>query len=336
MRKTQKLLAISIGISLVTLGILIYFTTREGFIEGIKQVKLNYLIIALAFHVMGWGFWGLRTKFLAKASDLDVSFKKSTEIVLSSTFMAAITPSYAGGEPSRIYLLGKESNSSSGLASAIVLGERALDAIFLIFAGSLSILILSEEFGGSLNLKAFSFAVAILMLTVTMIIFLSLFKLHKIKKFISLIEKPIEKVRPGTKEVIYEELESFNQVLWNYIRKGKYELGIAFILTISLWALEFSIPYVLLKGLGAQVDFITAWSSYALILLIVMIPLTPGGSGMAELGASAIYSSISQGAPMGIFTLLWRFVTYYTNIGVGGFVSSKVLKDLDEIENKID
>ena len=336
MRKSQKLLILSIGISLITISALIYFTTKEGIIQSFTKIRTVYLLVALGFHFLGWLFWGARTKLLARASGLDISFVKSTEIVLSSTFMAAITPSYAGGEPSRIYLLGKEENGSAGGASAIVLGERALDVIFLVFAGTISLFVLSSRLGGILNIKILLIFAATLMVILGTILFLSLFKLKKIENFISMIERPIEKIRPGTIKLIYEELDSFHEGLWMFIRNGKYELGLAFILTVLQWTLEFSIPYVLLVGLGAQVNFIPAWASYALVLFIVMIPLTPGGSGMAELGATAIYSAISTTGSIGIFTLLLRFVTYYTNLGVGGFISSKVLKDLDEMEKEID
>ncbi len=336
MRKAQKLLILSIGISVITLSALIYFTTKEGIIKSFKQINTFYLLIALGFHFVGWIFWGARTRLLAEASGLSISFKKSTEIVLSSTFMAAITPSYAGGEPSRIYLLGKEEEGSAGGASAIVLGERALDVVFLVFAGTLSLFVLSSKIRGMVNVKILLLFAATLMVIIGLLLFLSLFKLKRIENFISLIERPIEKIRPGTINIIYEELDSFHEGLWMFIRQGKYKLLLAFILTILQWTLEFSIPYVLLRGLGAEVSFVPAWASYALVLLIVMIPLTPGGSGMAELGASAIYSTLSNTGSIGIFTLLLRFVTYYTNLGVGGFISSKVLKDLDEMEKEIE
>ena len=61
-----------------------------------------------------------------------ISLWESTKIVIANLFLAAITPSMAGGEPVRIYLL-KKDGLSIGAATASVLGERLLDAVFIIF-----------------------------------------------------------------------------------------------------------------------------------------------------------------------------------------------------------
>ncbi|ENO12032.1 hypothetical protein MBGDC06_00555 [Thermoplasmatales archaeon SCGC AB-539-C06] len=63
--------------------------------------------------------------------NVNISLWESTKIVIANLFLANITPSMAGGEPVRIYLLNKDGLSIGG-ATASVLGERLLDAIFLL------------------------------------------------------------------------------------------------------------------------------------------------------------------------------------------------------------
>ncbi|OKY79064.1 MAG: putative flippase AglD2 [Candidatus Methanohalarchaeum thermophilum] len=335
MKKTRKLVLISLIISAISIGIVIYFTSSKGILDKLRRIDPFFLSLAILAHVGQWVFWGLRVEIFARASELDLGLRKSLEIVLSSTFAACITPSYAGGEPIRIYLLGKEEDSSAGLASAIVFGERALDIVFLIIFGSFSMFALRSVVSSTAGLNlGFLFASFLLALAAVLLL-IGLFRPSFIKWFMSLVEGPIEKVRPGVMKRIYKEIDSFNQSLWIFIKEGKIYLLVGFICTILLWGLEFSVPYLLITGLGGEIDFITAWSAYALILVLVMVPATPGGSGIAEVGASVIYPSIGQIVALPAFVIIWRFITYYLNIGVGGFVSAKVLKDLSRIEEEI-
>ena len=65
-----------------------------------------------------------------------------------------------------------------------------------------------------------------------------------------------------------------------------------------------------------------------LLQIIVMIPTTPGSSGVAELGASALFSSFVNVSILGVFIVLWRFITYYLNIIISGVFQYKVLKSV--------
>jgi len=51
--------------------------------------------------------------------------------------------------------------------------------------------------------------------------------------------------------------------------------------------------------------------------IIMMIPTTPGSSGITELSTSSLYALIVPAGMLGIFVLLWRFVTFYLNIILG-------------------
>ncbi|MDY6866145.1 MAG: lysylphosphatidylglycerol synthase domain-containing protein [Halobacteriota archaeon] len=77
------------------------------------------------------------------------------------------------------------------------------------------------------------------------------------------------------------------------------------------------------------------WQSMAaqvILMTIVMIPIAPGGSGIAEIGAASLYSVIlsSDGLQvLGVFVLIWRFVEHYIPLLIGGVVSLKVMREID-------
>jgi len=55
-----------------------------------------------------------------------------------------------------------------------------------------------------------------------------------------------------------------------------------------------------------------------------MIPLTPGGSGIAEVLFTTMYGMYIPLALIGIVVVLWRSILYYSNILLG-FLGSFVI-----------
>ncbi|OUJ18494.1 putative flippase AglD2 [Methanonatronarchaeum thermophilum] len=335
MNRPTKLLLISLATSIVTISALIILTAPDGLIDGLIQIELPYLLLAAALHITGWILWTAKVNILAKASEMPLKFNKTLKIVLTSSFAAAITPSYAGGEPVRLWLLSREEKSSGGVASAIVISERAMDIFFLIIIGTISLFVIGEQFTEYISLQITFTFIAILFLTGAVGFITSLLKPQLIKKTLKTLCKPIEKIRPGTNKQINREIDSYNKILWKYIKNKKKHLLIASTLTIGIWIIEFTIPYIILIGLGLEINLLIAWAGYALLMFLVMIPTTPGSSGVAEIGASIIYSTLVGAAYIGIFVLLWRTVTYYLDLLIGGITTSIMIKDITKIEEKI-
>jgi uncharacterized protein (TIRG00374 family) len=68
-----------------------------------------------------------------------------------------------------------------------------------------------------------------------------------------------------------------------------------------------------------------------LLVVIVSIPTTPGSSGVAELSTTGLYGVIlgaSYGYLLGVFVILFRFVTYYMNLIAGAIFQYRILKSL--------
>ncbi|WGI17618.1 flippase-like domain-containing protein [Methanonatronarchaeum sp. AMET-Sl] len=335
MNRLKKFFVISVSVSVVTLALILLLMEGEDLLISLGAVDPVFLVLAIGVHVLGWMFWAGRIDIFSRASDIKLGFKKSLGIVVSSTFLASITPSYAGGEPLRVYLIGKE-KGYAGRASAIVFAERALDFVFIVLFALVGMFYLREQFGEIANLEiAFTMAGVLIGLAVLGIV-LGFFKPHLIKGFFGYFERPIESFREGTMEQIYREIDSFHRILWMFLREKRIYLAGAFLATALLWSLHFSIPYILFVGMGSEVDFLTVWFGYFLVLLFLFIPLAPGGSGLAEVGGFVVYSALTGAASIGVLVLLWRVSTHYVNLVVGGLLIGKVIKDVSIVEEKID
>ncbi|MDO5846541.1 MAG: flippase-like domain-containing protein, partial [Methanocorpusculum sp.] len=63
-----------------------------------------------------------------------------------------------------------------------------------------------------------------------------------------------------------------------------------------------------------------------IIAVILMIPLTPGSAGLAELCYAGFYSLIIPASVVGLFVVLQRLILYYSNLIIGFIASFLIVK----------
>ena len=197
-KKTVKFsILFSILLSVSIIAIIMYFTITPETMDYLftTQIRYEFFLLAAVFNVFGWTLWGLRLKVLSNAieSSFNISLKESTKIVIANLFLANITPSMAGGEPVRIYLLNKN-GLGVGCATAATIGERLLDAIFFLLCVPFAFFI----FGSYLTnqyLKIGLFIAVLVFIIFVILFIITIQQPKKIKSFIIRIIAFFKKIR---------------------------------------------------------------------------------------------------------------------------------------------
>ncbi|MDI6902671.1 MAG: flippase-like domain-containing protein [Methanocellales archaeon] len=330
MGKLRRWLTMALAISIGSILLLLILTVDSETLPCLRRIQPIYLFMALTVHVLSWVVWGLRMKVLSGAVGGEVRLWDSTKMVMSNLFAAGITPSHAGGEPVRIHLLSKN-GLSIGDATAVVFGERVLDALFLGIAAPISLLLFRSFLGSNI---ASIFALGeMLFLGALGLMLYTMYRPDKVKHLASYIQKLTSKLVDQKKleqvsKRVEVEIDNFYSSLWKFVREGKSELLMGLGCTIVIWTLEFTIPSFILMGLGSSPIFVPSFAAQAILTMILMVPLTPGSSGIAEVGASSLYAAFVGSSILGIFVMAWRVIIYHVNLAVGGFVSLSILKDM--------
>jgi len=136
---------------------------------------------------------------------------------------------------------------------------------------------------------------------------------------------PGERVRRAIAGANQEADNLFASLLY-FTSKGRRGLLTGGLCTAGFWASEFLVASLILVAL-AQPPFIAESFLFQLIIAIVMmVPLTPGSSGIAEISATTLYALIVPSAIVGVFVLLWRALLYYYNIVIGAIGSLLVVR----------
>jgi len=276
---------------------------------------------------------------MAEAIGGELSFGKSVEIVLSNLFAAAITPGHAGGEVTRVQLL-RGCKLSVGDASAVVLGERMLDALFLGIAAPIAFLLFTRYVQTTPGLIALFGVAALVFGLLFFILLYVMLRPRRVKSVVTKVRWLFVKARGVDKadramQKAMREVDVFHNSSMRYLKDERQALVKGFLFTMAFWLLQFTIASLILVGLGAQPWILASFSAQTVLMMIAMIPLTPGNSGIAELSTAAIYSAFVSTSILGIFILGWRVITYYLNIVVGGLVSIRILQDRPEVEGAV-
>lgn len=344
--KFSIIISVIFSIAIILLILLLTTDARTFNYLATTSIQYEFFFMALLLQIFSWFIWGARLKVLSNASDKTVTIGlwKSTKIVIANLFLAGITPSMAGGEPVRIYLLNKN-GLSIGSATASVLGERVLDAIFILLCVPFAFFVFSQyidvlliQIGLVIGIVVFIIGIVLFAITVkypnktkSFLIFLS----NKISK---LFKK--KKIKYSIKNKINTEVDNFHKSIIFFISGEKKVFFIVGSLTIAYWATIFMIPSMILLGLGLEPFFIPSYAAQVLLIVIIMMPTTPGSAGVTEGVIAGMYGAlISSSFLIGIFVLIFRFITFHINLIVGVIFQYRIFKSvasfsLDVIKKK--
>jgi uncharacterized protein (TIRG00374 family) len=273
-----------------------------------------------------------------------VGFRHSFKLVCANLLMAAITPSKAGGEPVRIHQLYR-AGVPVGDATAVVILERLLDGVVLglMGAGAMMLLVLRAGRLGFEDLGT-SLIIALLFLSGMILFFVGLFiasikNPDLLKRFLARVSRGFTKRWDQTRldrftAKMNREVDNFNRSLAGFMKRGMDGLVVAGVLTAVYWIAEFGVASLVLMSLGQPPFLVESFIIQLFLAIVLIIPLTPGGSGIAEIGAASLYGLLIPSAIVGIFVFLWRLIGYYYNIIAGLLASTRIVHQ--ELEIRIE
>ena len=356
-QKTMKIpIVVSILLSIIFILVILYFTIKPEDIEKIKTIRIQYefFILAFIFNFISWCLWGLRLKVLSNAVEplIKIGWWESIKIVMANLFLAGITPSMAGGEPVRIYLLNKD-GLSFGCATASVLGERLLDAIFLLICVPFAFFIFRHKIDISYINIGITIGIIIFLITIFLFLY-AIFRPEKVKGLLIWINEKLSRFSKKNEKKsrviirINQEVDNFHCSMMIFLKKKKGVFLSAGFLTFIMWVFSWLIASMVLFGIGINHNIVYSMAAQVFLIIIIMMPTTPGSAGVTELGVAGLYSFIISNAlvvyghPLvgvlgfdqallaltGIFVLFYKLMTYFVNIIVGAFFQYRIFKSV--------
>jgi len=313
---------VSITFSVLVLAAVLYLTTDEKTFQYLADLDPVFLVAALCLHIVALGFWAMRMMLMTRSLGYSVSFRYCLNLVFANMLVAAVTPSQAGGEPVRIHELYR-ADVKLGDATAVVLTERVLDGLVLGVSGAIALAIMGSYLTNvDMALHLLLVLSWLIMTGGVIMLVLAVRSPETVKSLLKRFSRWIDRRWTVSRlehllESIDEEVDNFHESMVRFASRSKRGLVWGTLFSALFWCSEFLIASLILMGLGQPPHVIESFIVQLLIAIIMLVPLTPGGSGVAEVSATSLYNLFVPSSIVGIFVLLWRFILYYVNIIIG-------------------
>jgi hypothetical protein len=267
-------------------------------------------------------FWALRIQKMTGSLGYRIGFFYSLNLVFANLLLAAITPSQAGGEPVRIHELYR-ADVPLGDATAIVIMERVLDGIVLAFLAAFAMIVLADLWKSLGVISQVMVLITwIFVIGCLLLFYLAIKRPDNVKNVVNYIAGFFTRGWEITKveELIMradKEIDNFNEAVIKFVKSAKGGLLWGLLFTLLYWISEILIASLILLGLGQQPLILESFVIQLVLAILMMLPLTPGASGIAEVGATSMYALFIPASIVGIFVVIWRMVLFYFNIALG-------------------
>lgn len=322
---------INIAVILLIGGVSIYLSIGKQFdevINAFKEAKVYWIIIMAIVMFSYYLFDALSLLYFGKAYKKDYSFKQSFINAISGTFFNGITPFASGGQFAQVYIFNKQGIAPTNSASILLMCFICYQSVLVLYTG----VVVLFKYNYFIHEQAGIFSLAMLGFLINFAVILSLFGgakskglqnflTHNVLKFLCKIR--IVKDYEMTCAKIQQYLTDFREQL-KFLQKNKPVLVRSCLCNFIKLTIIYSMPFFAAKALNLNVswneffDYIGLCSFIYLINAFLPIPGASGGSEGVYVILFGFLGAIGTSSSL----FLWRFMSYYMGLIIGGLVFS--------------
>ena len=311
--------ASSVGISVLTIAAIFSLIQGRVSIGDLLRVGLGTVLVAACMVVASWMVDGLRLFVLARAMGGRLSYLEAVRISVAGAFMAGVTPSDTGGEPLKVYYLHRNGMSiGQATASVTLVAMLHTTTRFLLW---LLMPLVAFAFGLSYQFTApvkvtLGFGLFVYLLFMALLAASTIWPESVVKSVVRLFNSGIIKkhmssdLLPKIESTVRRVAHDFREAMMTFRTRGS-RVALALVVLIS-------VPVFLLRKMDSEISAFQAFSLSMTVYLVMAYVPTPGASGGAEAGTAVFFSPFLPARVLGTFVVVWRAVTYYFTLLIGG------------------
>lgn len=319
---------ISIGACAVIMFSLLFSPEGlKGTMHFFKEIRPMWLVFALIAVFLSWLLEGLCIHIFCKDIMPNWSYIDSFQIGMIGSFYNGVTPFASGGQPMQIYFLSKK-GMDGGYAISII-AKRSLVYQSILVSYAIVMMCLSLRFF-ICNISNFAWlAIFGVISNGSFILFILLFSLNErlTKKTLSFFTSLLGKLHllkhPEEKyNKIEKKLDTFHSGITNCNKPFKTYFFVIFFTVLQITC-TCIIPYFIYRSFHFKSEsLLTILSADSFVTMVSAFIPMPGSSGAAECSFYLFFNLFFENGTIIPAILIWRLLTYYLNILVGGIISA--------------
>ncbi len=324
----RKNLFVIITLTLSIVVLLYCLFTTDGITtlgRLVTQLKPQWVFMAVASVAVCWIMEGFVLHLLCLHLYPQWGFGQSFSVGMIGLLYSALTPFSTGGQPMQIYSMHKMGMDTGKAGSIIAVKTLTYQVVMVLYS---LVAVAAKLHFFQTSVSNFSFVTIIGLLTNSIfiaLVFLFMLSEATTDRIVTVVIQFLHKVKlcrhPKERyEKIHGQLEMFHdasRLMGNSAKLYLTAMGISAV-QITLNSL---IPYFIYRSFGLHTAPVTTMVAAQVFVAMVsaFVPL-PGASGGAEGSFYLFFGMFFQSAILPAI-LLWRFLTYYTNILFGAIAA---------------
>lgn len=300
----------------------------KNIIAIITTMDIKFVLIAVILYI-AYLFFHTLVNYLWVNEKEKLSLPQAFQHMIITQFFNGITPFSTGGQPMEIYML-KNHGFRYTKATNVIMQNFIVYQLALVIFGLFAVIY--NFITGVLVYKSVLTTLIILGFLINTIVAVVMLFVATSKKFTKSLLNIITRLGNNlhfikNKEKFLakweERLEDFHNCTKEVKKKkGLFVLGI--ILNLISLTCYYAIPLFLVYSLHDynSMTFFTSIVASAYVLIIGSFVPIPGATGGIEYGFLEIFSSFLSTTSVRAVMIIWRFITYYLGMILGGILFS--------------
>lgn len=284
--------------------------TKESFVKLIEPYSLPFIVLSVFAFIASQMLSSVRIVFLLRIIEVPLKFLQAFRLTMIGNFFNMVIPGMVGGDIVKGFQLAKGEESCKGRSSGIVIVDRVIGLLALLIIGGVSIIYVSQLDSPVLS-RYRSELHNIIVLTAAVLFLFALFIFFGKNKLVRERLKGLA-LRIFRGGFFYYMVEGLGAVT----KKRRYLLY-ASLVSIVIQVISLGGVLILLKVTGEKTpDVVALMAVSSIVMLLGVIPVTPGNIGWTEFLATYGWSAVGSDKGAEVF-IYWRIVTLLCSLPWG-------------------
>lgn len=323
----------SIVLLIITLIVLIFVLKDDFFsiVDVLANTNLVFMFLAFACFFVGVLFQAMSYQSIIKEYNFDYSLFKAYKMLIITKFFNGITPFSSGGQPMQVLMLKKDGLRFTK-ATSIIIQNFIIYQAALVTLGAFAIIInyFNHMFTAIELLKQLVTVGFILNYFVMLLLILISFSKGFNKWLINFAIEMLDRFKfiKNKEEVLYkweERVNDFHEGA-TFLKKNKKLCFQTYSYNLIALILIYVMPYFVIAsingGLLESINPFKAICASAYVLIMGSFIPVPGASGGIEFGYLQFFGNFIKGPILKASLLIWRTISYYVPMIIGGVLFS--------------
>ncbi len=284
----------------------------ENLLRLLHSESLPILIPSAIAFLFSQLLSSIRIRFLLEVIEVRINFIPIFKLTMIGNFFNLVIPGTVGGDIVKGFYLTRHESNSKGRSSGIVVIDRVVGLIALSFFGFVSVIYIAWKYGFLFFPHHYELWAIIALSFVPIVSFVGVILICKYEPIRQRLRRFVLKVFP--KGFIHNGIEGLVLITkkWRYI-------FYSFLISILVQGLSLAGLLNLVNLIGEDLpDLIALVAVSSLVMLMGIIPLTPGNIGWTELLATFGWAAVGTKGGADVF-LSWRVITILCSLAGGLF-----------------